>query len=96
MLEQESKTPKQGKKYQYLRIYNLAKISSRNHQVKSPEITKSQKSEVPKLPHGPEITRSEIHLVPNSPDQINSLIMIIMIFRQHRALTCGVSLWLPW
>ena len=44
MLEKE---PKQGKKFQYLRIYNLEKIWSRIHQVFGPEFTWSQKYLVP-------------------------------------------------
>ena len=65
MLEKE---PKQGKKFQYLRIYNLQKIWSRIHQVFGPEFTWSQKYLVPNSPLGPEFTWSRIHLVPNSPD----------------------------
>ena len=59
---------KQGKKYQYLRIYNLAKIWSRNHQVIGPEFTWFRKYLVPKSQLGPQSTWSRIHLVPNSPD----------------------------
>ena len=65
MLEKE---PKQGKKFQYLRIYNLEKIWSRIHQVFGPEFTWSRKYLVPNSPLGPEFTWSRIHLVPNSPD----------------------------
>ena len=62
------KEPKQGKKFQYLRIYNLEKILSRIHQVFGPEFTWSRKYLVPNSPLGPEFTWSRIHLVPNSPD----------------------------
>ena len=65
MLEKE---PKQGKKFQYLRIYNSEKIWSRIHQVFGPEFTWSPKYLVPNSPLGPEFTWSRIHLVPTSPD----------------------------
>ena len=65
MLEKE---PKQGKKFQYLCIYNLEKIWSRIHQVFGPEFTWSRIHLVPNSPLGPEFTWSRIHLVPNSPD----------------------------
>ena len=69
MLEKEPKThKKQGKKFQYLRIYNLEKIWSWIYQVFGPEFTWSQKYLVPNSPLGPELTWSRIHLVPNSPD----------------------------
>ena len=61
MLEKE---PKQGKKFQYLRIYNLVKIWSRIHQVFGPEFTWSRKYLVPNSPLGPEFTWSRIHLIP--------------------------------
>ena len=64
MLEKE---PKQGEKFQYLRIYNSEKIWSRIHQVFGPEFTWSRKYLVPNS-LGPEFTWSRIHLVPNSPD----------------------------
>ena len=57
-----------GKKFQYLRIYNLEKIWSRIHQVFGPEFTWSRIYLVPNSPLGPEFTWSRIHLVPNSPD----------------------------
>ena len=60
MLEKE---PKQGRKFQYLRIYNLEKIWSRIHQVFGPEFTWSRKYLVPNSPLGPEFTWSRIHLV---------------------------------
>ena len=53
MLEKE---PKQGKKFQYLRIYNFEKIWSRIHQVFGPEFTWSRKYLVPNSPLGPEFT----------------------------------------
>ena len=65
MLEKE---PKQGKKFQYLRIFYFEKIWSRIHQVFGPEFTWSRKYLVPNSPLGPEFTWSRIHLVPNSPD----------------------------
>ena len=82
MLEKE---PKQGKKFQYLRIYkelklhstlgiyNLEKIWSRIHQVFGPEFTWSRKYLVPNSPLGPEFTWSRIHLVLNSPDTVLSV-----------------------
>ena len=54
MLEKE---PKQGKKFQYLRIYNLEQIWSRIHQVFGPEFTWSRKYLVPNSPVGPEFMR---------------------------------------
>ena len=63
MLEKE---PKQGKKFQYLRIYNLEKIWSRIHLVPKifgPEFTWSRKYLVPNSPLGPEFTWSRIHLI---------------------------------
>ena len=62
MLEKE---PKQGKKFQYLRIYNFEK----NLVPSSPSVW-SRIHLVPKI-FGPEFTTwSRVHLVPNSPDTL--------------------------
>ena len=67
MLEKE---PKQGKKFQYLRIYNFEKIWSRIHQVFGPEFTSGPENIWSRIHHlvpsslGPELTWSRIHLIP--------------------------------
>ena len=60
MLEKE---PKQGKKFQYLRIYNLEKIWSRIHQVFGPENIWSRIHHLVPSSLGPEFTWSRIHLI---------------------------------
>ena len=73
MLEKE---PKQGKKLQYLRIYNLEK----NFVPNSPSVW-SRIHLVPKI-FGPEFTWSRIHLVPNSPDTV-----LIVYLKSHIPFT---------
>ena len=61
MLEKE---PKQGKKFQYLGIYNFEKIWSRIHQVFGPENIWSRIHHLVPSSLGPEFTWSRIHLIP--------------------------------